>query len=96
MPYIARERREVIDHYIEQTLVGVSALGDIAPGDLNYIFTKIAGEYLLAKGLNYQNINDAIGAFEGAKLEFYRRVAAPYENKKIASNGDAFDARLVP
>lgn len=33
-------------------------------------------------------INDCIGACEGAKLEFYRRVASPYEDVKIKQNGD--------
>jgi hypothetical protein len=41
-------------------------------------------------GLSYQTINDIVGALEGAKLEFYRRVAVPYEDKKIIENGDVF------
>ena len=27
-----------------------------------------------------------------AKLEFYRRVAVPYENTKLATNGDVYNA----
>ena len=30
----------------------------------------------------------AIAVFEAAKLEFYRRIAAPYEDRAIAKNGD--------
>ena len=37
---------------------------------------------------NYQAINDIIGALESAKLEFYRRPVAIYEDKKIIENGD--------
>jgi len=38
---------------------------------------------------------DAIGALECAKLELYRRVAAPYEDTKIAENGDVYDPELL-
>ena len=40
--------------------------------------------------LTYQTMNDIIGALEGAKLEFYRRVVVPYENDKIEQNGDVY------
>jgi hypothetical protein len=33
--------------------------------------------------MRYHHINTAIGALECAKLELYRRVAAPYEDKAI-------------
>ncbi len=59
-------------------------------GELNYKLTMTVKEYLDAHGLCYQTINDIVGALEGAKLEFYRRVAAPYENDKIESNGDVY------
>jgi hypothetical protein len=39
---------------------------------------------------SYQSINDVLGALEGAKLEFYRRIAAPYEDTKIQENGDVY------
>jgi len=60
-------------------------------GELNYVFTVIIQNYLKDKGLNYQHINDCIGALEGCKLELYRRIAAPYEDKKIEENGDVND-----
>jgi len=58
------------------------------PGELNYLITCVIQHYIRINGLNYQNINDVIGALEGAKLEFYRRIAAPYEDIKIKENGD--------
>lgn len=61
-----------------------------SPGDLNYLFTRLAWEYFQRNGPNYTTINDVIGALESAKLEFYRRVAAPYEDKKIVENGDVY------
>lgn len=81
MPYITQERREA--------LAQEEALPDTA-GELNYTFTMIALEYLERKGLNYQHINDVVGALEGAKAEFQRRVVAPYEDTKIQQNGDVY------
>ena len=57
-------------------------------GELNYTITRILQGYLFSNGTCYQKINDCLGALEGAKLEFYRRTVAPYEDKKIQSNGD--------
>lgn len=60
------------------------------PGELNYTLTKVALQYVEDCGLSYKTINDILGAFDGASKEFYRRVAAPYEDKKIAENGDVY------
>jgi hypothetical protein len=57
-------------------------------GDMNYAFTEIVLSYIKRNGLNYQNINDIVGALEGAKTEFNRRIVGPYENEKIEQNGD--------
>lgn len=62
----------------------------LTAGDLNYIFTLICNEHL-RKGLNYQGINDCVGALEGAKIELYRRIAVPYEDLKISENGDVYN-----
>ena len=59
-------------------------------GDLNYILTTKCLEYMQAKGLNYQTINDVVGALIGAKDEFQRRIVNPYEDSKIAANGDVY------
>lgn len=59
------------------------------PGELNFQLTELIKCYWSRKG-NYQGINDILGALEGAKLEFYRRVAVPYEDKKIEENGDLY------
>ena len=85
MPYIKQDRREALAY--------VSRNGEEVPGtagELNYLLTETCLEYCRAKGLNYATINDVLGALEGAKLEFYRRVAAPYENTKIEQNGDVY------
>lgn len=58
------------------------------PGQLNYVITRCLIDYVNGRGLSYQTINDVLGALEGAKQEFYRRVAVPYEHEKILENGD--------
>lgn len=85
MPYITVERRADLYDPTEQAENA---------GELNYLFTCIAIRYLRHKGKNYQHLNDIVGALEGAKLELYRRVAAPYEGKKIADNGDVYPSDL--
>lgn len=59
-------------------------------GELNYMLTLMCKLYLQTNGTSYAKINDIVGALEGAKLEFYRRVAAPYEDQKIKENGDVY------
>ncbi len=39
---------------------------------------------------------EVLGALECAKMEFYRRVAAPYEREAMAKNGDVYPPELVP
>lgn len=85
MPYIDADRREDLH---------MGADPD-TPGELNYAFSWLADEYLNRKGLSYQHLNDVIGALEGAKLELYRRVAAPYESEKLELNGDVYSVRLT-
>ncbi len=59
-------------------------------GQLNYAVTKLVDEYLGGER-NYTSINEVVGVLECAKLELYRRVAAPYESTKLALNGDVYD-----
>ena len=60
-------------------------------GELNYAITRIVDEYLIQKGgIRYAHVNEVVGAMECAKLELYRRVAAPYEDQKIVEAGDVY------
>ena len=81
MPYITADRRTSLSGKLDSAKVA---------GELNYLFTELVTNYCLEKKLSYQTINDVMGALEGAKLEFYRRVAVPYEDGKIAENGDVY------
>ena len=87
MPYIRPENRKAYDVGLEKLKVAVT------PGELNYLFTRLAYDYIDYNGKNYQSINDAIGALECAKQELYRRVAVPYENIKWYENGDVYESR---
>jgi len=58
--------------------------------ELNYLICDIVDSFLRDKGLTYARLNEAMGAIECAKLEIYRRVAAPYEDQKATENGDVF------
>lgn len=62
----------------------------INPGELNFVITKVLDDYLDSPGLSYRRINEVIGVLECAKLELYRRIAAPYEDGKMAENGDVY------
>lgn len=84
MPYITQARRDAMANY---TCDGERP---ITAGELNYTITKLIIEYITHEGLSYQVINDIVGALEGAKLEFYRRIAVPYEDEKREANGDVY------
>lgn len=88
MPYINQSDRDLV-------LIGLDSAIRLnvitTPGELNYAITLLIKTYLERHNdLSYQAINDVLGALEGAKLEMYRRVASPYENKKIKQNGDVY------
>jgi hypothetical protein len=85
MPYISQENRDAID----------SGSVPMHSGELNYLFTCICNDYLRQYGLSYQRVNDLIGALEGAKLELYRRIASPYEDKKMVENGDVYSTQTA-
>lgn len=82
MPYISKKFRD-------QFKPG-SEIPALQPGDLNYQFSLLINTYIKAHGPSYYAFNDVIGALECCKLEVYRRLAAPYEDKKIEENGDVF------
>lgn len=103
MPYIKQEDRKLYDKEINQLvdkLVEVFAteptkIRSNRAGHLNYIITVLIKRFYtkldskLGKlGLRYADYNEILGLLECAKLEFYRRQIAIYEDKKIKSEGD--------
>lgn len=59
-------------------------------GELNYQISKLLNDFVAMKSLSYATINEAIGAIECAKSEFYARVARPYEELKAKQNGEVY------
>jgi len=86
MPYIPAEERPIIDEWLAK--MPLFAL--YKAGRLNYVITKLARMYASHVG-GYQSIAEVTGILENVKQEFYRRQAAPYEEAKIAENGDVYD-----
>ena len=86
MPYIKAEDKSIYETIFKQLETMTPAFK--TAGELNYFITKIIHLYQKNKGLNYQTINDIIGALESAKAEYQRRVVNPYEDLKIQQNGD--------
>lgn len=83
MPYISQDRREKI-------LAGERPQN---AGELNFAITVIVDNYLQDQGgIRYAHLNEVVGAMECAKLELYRRLAAPYEDRKIAEAGDVYQS----
>jgi len=81
MPYIDRDARARMD--------AGEAPGNA--GELNYAITRIVDAYLIQRGgIRYGHLNEVIGVLECAKLELYRRLAAPYEDLKREESGDVY------
>jgi hypothetical protein len=81
MPYIGKDRRYEI-----------MSEGD-APqdsGELNFVITMMCLDYINHHGLSYSTLNDIHGVLSCLDKEFYRRLTAQYEDKKIRENGDIF------
>ena len=80
-PYIPQERRD--------------ELSDGTPrnaGELNYTITDMILYYLASQygESSYHAYNEIMGVLECVKQEFYRKMVAPYEDRKCEKNGDVF------
>ena len=86
MPYIKKEKRARIDGLVEQLAGGTQNLGEA-----NYAITRFIHRSIEETYLDYATLNAFIGVLECAKLELYRMVVGPYENKKRMENGPVSD-----
>ena len=84
MPYIDPESRP----HLEPNQVAAT------PGELNYQITRLVDGFLPRRP-NYRDLNEVVGVLEVVKLELYRRVVAPYEDVKLAENGDVYTAEAA-
>lgn len=83
MPYIKPERRELFDHHLEGCAKEIET-----EGDLNYCIYKLSCLLIGRIGESYDKLGMCSSAMEHAKLEWYRKRLSPYEDRKIAENGD--------
>ncbi len=95
MPYIERHLRNEFDPLIDALVQKAKAYElDEIRGILNYTISRIvASSY--GPDWRYSKISSALATFNDAKMEFYARVARPYEDRKIAENGDLEEYRDV-
>ena len=91
MPYIKTIARSDFEPALNEIFGKITEV--TTEGDMNYMITRMILRYLNTHETDYRNINGMIGMLECAKLELYRRLAAPYENKKVDENGDVYPQR---
>lgn len=94
MPYIKQYKRDVLDSAIDEVVNALRELESDDPansfaGNLNYLISSILSKSY-GNQPRYDDINEIVGMLECCKMEFYRRIAAPVENKKIVENGDVY------
>ena len=87
MPYITPQHRSALDRDIERIVfILTHELDDsIRGGALNYVLSKITVG--VHPPISYMHIKEAVAALECAKLEYYRKLAGPYEDEKASENG---------
>lgn len=96
MPYIAREQRTACDGLIDELagelvrLATESEAEGAFAGLLNYACTRLALQVVRRRygRLRYWLIASLTGVFHNIADEFYRRLAAPYEDRQLAQSGD--------
>jgi hypothetical protein len=88
MPYIKKEQRAVVDTHVKNLANAIKETGkENRAGVLNYSVSCLLKQLY---ELRYSEVNEAVGALECIKQEYYRRVAGPYEDKKAKENGDVY------
>jgi hypothetical protein len=92
VPYIEQKDRPAIDAQVTALARAIEADGarDAAgmAGPLNYACTALVLK--LYPKRKYWTLALVIGVFVTVVLEYYRRWGGPYEDQKIAENGDVY------
>jgi hypothetical protein len=101
MPYIDESNRNQLDTCINELILCLKGTVSDTPskidgldnedmikvaGNINYVFSRVCAGLMGVP--SYSKIAVLTGVLENIKQEFYRRVASPYEEKKISENGD--------
>jgi hypothetical protein len=88
MPYIPQDERQELKDWL-LPFVNEGAVPKLSAGQINYLMTKLVIEWIGEP--SYQKIAIMTGVLENVKQELYRRLAGPYEDSKIAENGDVYN-----
>lgn len=96
MPYIPAEQRKTCDGLIDELasqivrLAQESGSDGVFAGLLNYACTRLALQVVRRRfgRMRYWLIAILTGIFKNIGDEFYRRLAAPYEDRQLAKSGD--------
>ncbi|MGQ9687489.1 MAG: DUF6899 family protein [Desulfobaccales bacterium] len=96
MPYISTRERRELDPLIDELAARLVAQAEAAgyegafTGLLNYAYTRLALAVVRRRfgRLRYWLIAALSGVFQNLSQEFYRRLAAPYEDRQMAQSGD--------
>jgi hypothetical protein len=85
MPYTKQEDRT------DKMKIAIATLSEEIKnkGDLNYTICELTSQLILKTGgMGYTNVSNWIDGVHGAERELTRRLLNPYEDIKIAENGD--------
>ena len=98
MPYVKQEKRRTLDPIIDDLITALRGMQlddptDNIQGNVNYVITRLLDKLYNA---NYQEVNNGVGMMMCALLEYYRRMAGPYEDQKAFENGDAYEHTIAP
>ncbi len=89
MPYIKKEGATGREHWDPLIQPLIDDLRNLPPeevdGVVNYVVTRMLKGVYPAR---YYHYNKAMGVLECVKQEYYRRVVALYEDKKMRESGD--------
>ena len=86
MPYIKQDQRPAVDKLIEPFIKHLQSLPlEDQDGALNYAMTRVIKHVYPQR---YFHLNRALGVLSAITQELYRKVIGPYEETKIAENGD--------
>ncbi len=96
MPYIPAEQRKTCDELIDALAGQIVRLAQESGSDgafaglLNYACTRLALQVVRRRfgKMRYWLIAILSGTFKNISDEFYRRLAAPYEDRQLAKSGD--------
>ncbi len=96
MPYIPVEQRRTCDGLIDALAGEIVRMAETAGYDgafaglLNYVCTRLALQIVRRRfgRLRYWLIAILTGTFKNIADEFYRRLAAAYEDRQLATSGD--------